>query len=88
MRTNLSRRRMVLAAAAVAVALVTAACPGNFRHTYDGFTGAVDKGAPCAELFDQRQEFSNTATLARIDAELARIGCTTAGARRTDSRPR
>lgn len=84
MRTDLSRRRMGLAAAAMAVALVTAACPGNLRHSYDGFASAVDKGASCAELFDQRSRFTDTGTLSRIDADLARIGCVSRESVRTD----
>jgi hypothetical protein len=44
----------------------------------------VDKGASCAELFDQRGRFSDAGDLARIDADLARIGCVSRDAVRTD----
>ena len=77
-------RRTGLAGLVLAAALATTACPGNIRHTYGGFQGAVDRGAPCAELFDQRQRFTKAVDLARIDAELARIGCVTRGSVRTD----
>ena len=84
MKGWLTRRRMELAGVAVAVVLATAACPGNIRHSYEGFTGAVEKGASCAELFDQRARFSDTDTLARIDADLERIGCVSRDSVRTD----
>ena len=77
-------RRMGLAGVVVAVALATTACPGNVHHTYKGFRSAVDKGAPCAELFDQRARFTGAEDLARIDADLARIGCVTRDSVRTD----
>ena len=78
-------RRMGLAGLAVAVALATTACPGNVHHTYKGFRSAVEKGASCAELFDQRARFTGADDLARIDADLARIGCVTRESTRTDS---
>ena len=77
-------RRTGLAGLVLAAALATTACPGNIRHTYSGFRGAVDKGAACAELFDQRQRFTKAVDLARIDADLARIGCVTRDSVRTD----
>ena len=76
--------RMSLAGVVVAVALATTACPGNVHHTYKGFRSAVDKGASCAELFDQRARFTGAEDLARIDADLARIGCATRDSVRTD----
>lgn len=82
---NRSTRRMGLAGLAVAVALATTACPGNVHHTYKGFRSAVEKGASCAELFDQRARFTGADDLARIDADLARIGCVTRESTRTDS---
>ena len=81
---NRNTRRTGLAGLVVAVALATTACPGNVHHTYKGFKSAVDKGASCAELFDQRARFTGTEDLARIDADLARIGCVTRDAIRTD----
>ena len=70
-------------AAAVAVVVATG-CSGNLHHTYDTFRGAVRRGAPCTELFDQRARFDNPDTLAKIDADLDRIGCTSPEATRTD----
>ena len=81
---NRSTRRMSLAGLAVAVALATTACPGNVHHTYKGFRSAVEKGASCPELFDQRARFTEAEDLARIDADLARIGCATRDSARTD----
>ena len=79
-----SRRPLLLAAFTTLVVLATAACPGNIHHTYKSFSSAVDRGASCKELFDQRARFNNTDTLAKIDADLAEIGCTSAAATRTD----
>ena len=76
--------RMSLAGVAVAVALATTACPGNVHHTYKGFRSAVDKGASCAELYDQRARFTGAEDLGRIYADLARIGCVTRDSVRTD----
>jgi hypothetical protein len=77
-------RRTALAGLILAAALATTACPGNLHHSYSGFQGAVEKGAPCAELFDQRERFTKATDLARVDADLARIGCATRDSVRTD----
>ena len=63
-----------MAGVAFAAVLATTACPGNIHHSYSGFRGAVEQGASCAELFDQRSRFSKGSDLARIDADLGRIG--------------
>ena len=76
--------RMSLAGVVVAVALTTTACPGNVHHTYKGFRSAVDKGASCEELYDQRGRFTGAEDLTRIDADLARIGCVSRDSVRTD----
>lgn len=81
---NRTTRRMGLGGLVLAVALATTACPGNIHHTYKGFRGAVDKGASCAELFDQRARFTSAGDLVRIDADLARIGCVTRDSARSD----
>ena len=81
---NRTTRRMSLAGLVVAAALATTACPGNVHHTYKGFRSAVEKGASCAELFDQRARFTGAEDLAKIDADLARIGCATRDSARTD----
>lgn len=80
----MNRYRLGLAGLVTAVALATTACPGNLHHTYKTFQGAVDKGASCAELYDQRGRFTDTGDLARIDADLARIGCVSRDSVRTD----
>lgn len=80
----MKRHRLALAGVIAAVALATAACPGNIAHSYGSFTSALERGAPCAELFDQRERFTGAGDLAKIDADLARIGCVTRESVRTD----
>ena len=80
----MKHQRLALAGLAVSIALATAACPGNVHHTYRTFQSALDRGASCAELFDQRARFDGAADLARIDADLARIGCASRDSVRTD----
>lgn len=77
-------KRVLLATVILAALLVLTACPGNVHHTYKGFQSAVDRGASCGELIDQRARFTDTEELRKIDAELARIGCTSRDATRTD----
>jgi hypothetical protein len=84
MTTNRYRRRMALAGVALAAIFATTACPSNIHQTYDGFQGAVEKGATCDDLFDMRGRFSEVATLAKVDADLARIGCVSRDSVRTD----
>ena len=80
----MKRHRMALGGLVAAVALATAACPGNLTHSYRGFSSALDRGASCAELFDQRERFTGAEDLAKIDADLARIGCMTRDSVRAD----
>ena len=40
--------------------------------------------ASCSELYDQRARFDDEDTLAKIDSDLARIGCTSPNANRND----
>lgn len=83
--SHLSRRRPLLVATfSGLVVLATAACPGNIHHTYKTFSSSLDRGASCKELYDQRARFDNEDTLAKIDRDLARIGCTSPTATRTD----
>jgi hypothetical protein len=81
---NRTARRLSISGLVLAAALATTACPGNVHHTYKGFRSAVEKGASCAELFDQRARFTGAEDLARIDADLARVGCATRESTRTD----
>lgn len=78
MKTRSSIAAMVLAAA------VLAGCSGDVVHTHRTFEGAVRRGASCSELFDQRARFDDPGTLAKIDRDLDRIGCTSPDATRTD----
>ena len=78
-------RLLAAASSAVVAVTLTAGCSGNLVHTYDTFSGAVRRGASCSELFDQRARFDDDPdTLARIDRDLDRIGCTSPEAARTD----
>ena len=81
-----ARRRAVAASAAVSaiVLLATVGCAGNLVHSYRSFQSALDRGASCSELFDQRARFDDEDTLAKIDRDLNRIGCTSPDATRTD----
>ena len=83
--TSHARRRAIAAAAVAAVVLLaTTSCAGNLVHSYKSFQSALDRGASCSELFDQRARFDDEDTLAKIDRDLDRIGCTSPDATRTD----
>lgn len=85
-RTTTRRPRAAVTAAVVALValLVTVGCSGSIRHNYRTFQSALDRGASCQELFDQRSRFNNADTLAKIDRDLARIGCASPDATRSD----
>ena len=78
------RRAAFAITALAATLLVTTACSGSLVHNYRRFQSALDRGASCSELFDQRERFHNDDTLAKIDRDLARIGCTSRDATRID----
>ena len=73
-----------VAALAAAVVITTAGCAGNLVHSYKSFRSALDRGASCSELFDQRDLFEDPETLLKIDRDLDRIGCTSPDATRND----
>lgn len=77
-------RSAVLVVLLIAVVLATTACPGNVSQSYRTFKSAVDRGASCSELFDQRAGFEDDDTLSKVNGELDRIGCTSPTATRTD----
>ena len=80
-----TRRAFGVVAAVAAVALLTmTGCAGNVVHSYRTFQSALDRGASCSELFDQRSRFDDEDTLAKIDRDLERIGCTSPEAVRSD----
>jgi hypothetical protein len=81
-----TRRRAAVGVAALtaAVVLVTAGCAGNLFHSYDSFRSALERGASCSELFDQRDLFDDPETLRKIDRDLERIGCSSPDAIRKD----
>ena len=78
------RAGLVLAGIVASITIATSACTGSHFTTYKSFTSALDKGATCAELFEQREHFDDANTLAKVDRDLARIGCTSRDALRTD----
>jgi hypothetical protein len=74
------RLRLLLAA----IMLMTAAACGIGVNEIDEFQGAVDAGAPCEELFDQRANFPDERDLETIDEILDSIGCESRTSERTD----
>ncbi len=83
-RPRSNRIRAAVAGAPAAVVLVGAACSGEIVHNYRTFSSALRRGADCSELFDQRARFDDADTLAKVDRDLERIGCTSPEADRTD----
>ena len=75
--------RLRSATALITVVLVFGAC-GVGVDSYEDFQSAVRSGAPCNELFDQRSNFDDRATLEKIDADLEEIGCESRDSERTD----
>jgi hypothetical protein len=80
--TNRRRAAVVAAALLATTGLAATACSGTIVHNYRTFESALDRGASCAELYDQRSRFENEDTLAKIDRDLLRIGCTSPNATR------
>jgi hypothetical protein len=80
------RTRAVAAIAGIAAValLATTGCSGSVVHNYRTFHSALDRGASCSELYDQRSRFDDEGTLAKIDRDLDHIGCTSPDATRTD----
>ena len=64
--------------------LALTGCPGSVVHNYRTFQSALDRGASCSELYDQRSRYDDEDTLAKMDRDLDRIGCTSPDAERTD----
>ena len=64
--------------------LATAGCSGSVVHSYRTFQSALDRGASCSELYDQRSRYDDQDTLAKMDRDLHRIGCTSPDATRND----
>ena len=83
-RRHAMRRGAGLAAAAGIALLAATGCSGSIVHNYRTFQSALDRGASCSELFDQRSRFDDEDTLAKVDRDLERIGCTAPDATRTD----
>ena len=78
------RANLLLAGIGACITLTASACTGSHFTTYESFTSALNKGASCAELFDQREHFDDVSTLTKVDRDLARVGCTSRDAVRTD----
>ena len=75
---------MRAALGAVLTAVVLAGC-GVGVTSLEDFRSAVRSGANCAELWDQRSNFTDAETLEQIDAGLAGIGCDSADSERSDA---
>lgn len=73
-----------MAVLAAAVVLITAGCAGNLVHSYNSFRSALDRGASCSELYDQRDLFEDPETLLKINRDLDQIGCSSPDAIRND----
>jgi hypothetical protein len=86
--TNARRRSVATGVAAVVLlattGLAATGCAGNLVHSYRSFQSALDRGASCSELYDQRARFDDEDTLAKIDSDLEGIGCTSPDATRND----
>jgi hypothetical protein len=77
-------RGLAVACVGAIALVVTTGCSGSVVHNYRTFQSALDRGASCSELFDQRSRFDDEDTLAKVDRDLDDIGCTSPDATRTD----
>lgn len=73
-----------LALVAGCLVVAVTGCSASLRYDYSTFRSALERGASCSELFDQRGRFSDPETLAEVDDDLAEIGCTSRDATRND----
>ena len=80
----MTSRRIVIAALALATATTTVGCARTGVRDFDGFKSAVDKDAPCSELFALRDRLKKDGDIERANALLKRVGCTSPTATRTD----
>ena len=64
--------------------LATMGCSGSVVHNYRTFHSALDRGASCSELYDQRSRYDDETILAKMDQDLDSIGCTSPDATRND----
>ena len=78
------RRALLFTGVVVSLTVAVSACTGSHFTTYKSFKSALNKGATCAELFDQREHFDDEGTLAKVDRDLAEIGCTSRDSVRDD----
>lgn len=67
-----------------AAGMLLAGCVSTGGDSFEDFKSALDSGAPCSELYDQRSNFENEKTLDRIDEALGEIGCDDADSQRND----
>ena len=67
---NKSKRSVTVAA----LALTLSACVSSGVANYQEFRSALERGAPCAELIDQRDGLSG-ADRNKATADLEEIGC-------------
>jgi hypothetical protein len=80
----LSRVRLFLPAAVVALSVGIGGCVSTGVDSYDEFRSAVDSGATCEQLIDIQDNFDGTPDEAQIADNLEEIGCDTPDSTRTD----
>ena len=78
------KRSTVGALSVLLIGTAAVSCVSSGVDTVEDFMSAVDSGADCEELFDQRENFDESVDLERIDSELDRIGCESPESERTD----
>ncbi len=77
-----------IAVMALAASVAFSGCIRTGVPDYAGWQDAIEAGQTCAELFDIRGNLPASVDRAAVDEDLRRIGCETAGSRRTDGNER
>jgi hypothetical protein len=80
----LSRGRLFLLAAVVALSVGIGGCVSTGVDSYDEFRSAVDSGATCEQLIDIQDNFEGTPDEDRVAEDLEEIGCQTPDSTRSD----
>ena len=80
----LQRPSVLLAALSLVVVLALVGCVSTGVRDYEGWRAAVDHGEPCSRLYEIRHKLPTSVDRAKVDADLAEIGCNSPQAIRTD----
>lgn len=59
-------------------------CSMATRREAKQFQSALDSGATCKDLFDERARLHDEGIMAKVDRDLARIGCASPESKRND----